>query len=221
MRPDLNRSLRSFFDPRGDDLVARRLRELPGEPDTPYDWTEFRRRERARNWRPRHAVKWQHAATAAGVTVFIAVMAIWGRAAHHEADASASTAGVAPQSQERGVVANGAHANHDVAPKIGAATLALTQQAAIVAAQRANSERAQASQQWLARQPAEPAVVRVGPRLAVANLEDRIAWLDDALTDEQLDDVHSTHVTTLQQERARLVNSLAQVRYAETLAAVN
>jgi hypothetical protein len=219
MRPDLNRSLRSFFDPRGDD-IARRLRELPGELDTPYDWTEFRRRERARNWRPRHAVKWQHAATAAGVTVFIAVMAIWGRSAHHEAGISASTAGVAPQSQERGAAENRAHENNDEALKIGATTLAIAQ-AAIVAAQRANSERAQASQQWLARQPAEPAVVRVGPRLAVANLEDRIAWLDDALTDEQLDDVHSTHVTTLQQERARLVNSLAQVRYAETLAALN
>ena len=220
MRPDLNRSLRSFFDPRGDELVARRLRELPGELDTPYEWAEFRRREQVRNWRPRHAVKWQHAATAAGVTVFIAVMAIWGRAAHHEAGVSASAAGVAPQSQQRGGIENGAHENNDVALKIGTTTVAIAQ-AAIVAAQRANSERAQASQQWLARQPAEPAVVRVGPRLAVANLEDRIAWLDDALTDEQLDDVHSTHVTTLQQERARLVNSLAQVRYAETLAAVN
>ena len=71
------------------------------------------------------------------------------------------------------------------------------------------------------RQPAEPAVVRVGPRLAVANLEDRIAWLDDAVTDEQFGSEDATHVAALQQERARLVNSLAQVRYAETLAAVN
>jgi aryl-alcohol dehydrogenase-like predicted oxidoreductase len=103
--------------------------------------------------------------------------------------------------------------------EIGATTLAAA--AAAVSTQRATSERARASRQWLARQPAEPAVVRVGPRLAVANLEDRIAWLDDALTDEQLDDVPSTHVSALQQERARLVNSLAQVRYAETLAALN
>jgi hypothetical protein len=217
MRPDLNRLSHPVFDSRGDDF-AHRLRELPAELDTPYDWAEFRRRERVRNWRPRHAVKWQHAATAAGVTVFIAVMAMWSRSAQH-AEVSASATGASPQSQERGMHEDSAYEDQKLAARIAAITLAATE--AAIAAQRADYERAQASQQWLARQPAEPTVVRVGPRLAVANLEDRIAWLDDALTDEQFGRVDSTHVEALQVERARLVNSLAQVRYAETLAAVN
>lgn len=211
MRPDLNRSIRSFFDPRGED-IAHRLRELPGETDTPYDWVEFQRRERTRHWRPRQAVKWQHAATAAGVTVFIAVMAMWGRSAQAPHDVIASEAMPSPPAQTQPPSETAKHMA-DVAVGVT--------QAALLAAQRAARERAQASQQWLARQPDEPAVVRVGPRLAVANLEDRIAWLDDALTDQQFGRVDAKQVDMLQQERARLVNSLAQVRYAETLAAVN
>jgi len=220
MRPDLKRSIRSFFDPRGDD-IAHRLRELPGETDTPYDWTEFRRRERARYWRPSHAVKWQHAATAAGVTVFIAVMAMWGRSAHHTAELNAS---VAPPTQVHPVPDDPTRdsPSHDERGMSGQASASesAAAEAALLAALRAARERAQASQQWLARQPDEPAVIRVGPRLAVTNLEDRIAWLDDALTDEQFGR-DAQQVDALRQERARLVNSLAQVRYAETLAVVN
>ncbi len=80
-------------------------------------------------------------------------------------------------------------------------------------------EQQQATREWLARQPAEPALVRVVPRIAVANLEDRIAWFDDALTEESLDSGNADHLKVLQQERARLVASLAQVRYAESLVA--
>ena len=80
-------------------------------------------------------------------------------------------------------------------------------------------EQSKASERWLTHLPAEPAVMRVGTRIAVANLEDRIAWVDDVLSDESLDAVNPTHVGALEHERARLVNSLAQVRYAETLAA--
>jgi hypothetical protein len=78
---------------------------------------------------------------------------------------------------------------------------------------------ARETREWLSRQPAEPALVRVGPRVAVANLEDRIAWFDDALTNERMQGVTADNVKVLQQERARLVRSLAQVRYAEALAA--
>lgn len=212
MRSDLNR----FSSP---DDIAQRLRALPGEPDVPYDWAEFRSREKARHWRPRAAVKWQHAATAAGVTVFIAVMAMWGRSAQHTENVNASAAGIAPQSQQQSAQGNETYEDKELGARI--AGLALEATAAAIESQRLNFERAQASQRWLERQPAEPAVVRVGPRLAVANLEDRIAWLDDAVTDEQFGSEDATHVAALQQERARLVNSLAQVRYAETLAAVN
>jgi hypothetical protein len=79
-------------------------------------------------------------------------------------------------------------------------------------------QQSQASERYLARLPAEPVVMRVGTRSAVADLEDRIAWMDDVLSDERPDS-DQTHVVALQHERARLVNSLAQVRFAETLVA--
>jgi hypothetical protein len=81
------------------------------------------------------------------------------------------------------------------------------------------AEQARVAREWLARQPAEPALVRAGPRLAVASLEDRIAWFDDALTDQRLHGATADQLQVLQQERARLVSSLAQVRYAEALVA--
>jgi hypothetical protein len=81
------------------------------------------------------------------------------------------------------------------------------------------SDQARAAREWLARQPAEPALVRAGPRLAAASLEDRIAWFDDALTDQRLHGASPAQLKMLQQERARLVSSLAQVRFAEALVA--
>jgi hypothetical protein len=53
----------------------------------------------------------------------------------------------------------------------------------------------------------------------VAGLEDRIAQVDDLLTVGRLDGGHPDRVVALQRERARLVGSLAQVRYAEFVAA--
>jgi hypothetical protein len=79
------------------------------------------------------------------------------------------------------------------------------------------AEQARVAREWLARLPEEPALVRAGPRLAVASLEDRIAWFDDALTDQRLHGASAAQLQVLQQERARLVSSLAQVRYAEAL----
>jgi len=79
--------------------------------------------------------------------------------------------------------------------------------------------RSVASERWLAAQPAEPAIVRVGTRAAVMTLEDRIAWADDTLTSMRAKGGEPDRARALQYERDRLVNSLAQVRYAETLAA--
>jgi len=84
--------------------------------------------------------------------------------------------------------------------------------------ERESLAQTQAAEAWLRSLPAEPAVVRVSTRGAVTDLEDRIAWVDDVLSDESVDAVNPTHLVALRHERARLVNSLAQVRYAETLA---
>jgi hypothetical protein len=60
--------------------------------------------------------------------------------------------------------------------------------------------------------------VRVGTRADVLGLEDRIAQVDDLLTAGDAGRGQDVAVLALQRERARLVSSLVQVRYAETLA---
>lgn len=80
------------------------------------------------------------------------------------------------------------------------------------------SAKAAVMERWLESLPSEPAVVRVGAHAAVTGLEDRIAQLDDLLSAERLDQAPPARLLALQQERTRLVGTLAQVRYAETLA---
>jgi hypothetical protein len=211
------------------DDIRQRLRDLPSERQPPYDFTEFRRRAREQAWPKRSAVKWEHAAAAAGITVLIASMAMWGRSEHSHPQVAGSGVATAPINERRdSVPANDAGAASDTAkrPSVpsGAWTPELAEQInkeinAAVAAQVAALGAAPASRRWLAQQPAEPAVVRVGSRLAVANLEDRIAWVDDALSDADTGHADAAGLRALRLERARLVGSLAQVRYAETLAA--
>jgi hypothetical protein len=199
MRPDLNH----FTSPRppgaaGD--LSQQLRELPSQVAPPYDWAEFRRRAGNRSFpRKNNVVMWPYAAAAAGLTAVVAAMAILGTGSGNQVhegteSSSATVRAETPDADE----ANPSPANAD----------------AIVAASRARETR-----EWLARQPAEPVVVRAGSRIVVANLEDRIAWFDDAMTDGRLRGASSDRINVLQQERARLVSSLAQVRYAEVLAA--
>lgn len=75
--------------------------------------------------------------------------------------------------------------------------------------------RAGAAERWLASLPREPVVVHVGTRAAVMGIEDRIAQVDDLLSGAREE---PARLAVLQQERARLVGTLVQVRYAETLA---
>jgi hypothetical protein len=70
----------------------------------------------------------------------------------------------------------------------------------------------------LASLPREPAVARVAERAAVTGLEDRIAQVDDLLSAARSEHAQPARIETLQQERTRLVGTLLQVRYAETLA---
>jgi len=81
------------------------------------------------------------------------------------------------------------------------------------------SDTANANSLWLASLPAEPAITRLDTRVAVVDLEDHIAWIDDLLNTVQAESAQSPHIRTLQRERAQLIASLAKVRYVETLAA--
>jgi hypothetical protein len=76
----------------------------------------------------------------------------------------------------------------------------------------ANAER------WLNAQPRR-AIVRVPTQMAVTELEDQIAAIDDQLTAVGLSQSQAGQLAILQRDRAQLVESLAQVRYAQILVA--
>jgi hypothetical protein len=82
----------------------------------------------------------------------------------------------------------------------------------------APAPRAGTAERWLASLPSEPAMVRVGTRAAVMGLEDRIAQVDDLLSAPGDAADAPERLRALQQERSRLVGTLVQVRYAQTLA---
>jgi hypothetical protein len=189
MRPDVNHFLR----PRGRVVPAEdipnRLRELASEATPPYDWQEFRRRSHEHAARKGRHVKW------------------WPHAA-----AAAGLAGVVTA---MALLGNGSNADY------GLVTETAQSLGGSVATSRPVSGEpgVPATRDWLARQPAEPVVVRVGSHITVTNLEDRIAFYDDVLMNERLQGANAEQVKVLQQERARLVSTLAQVRYAEALMA--
>jgi hypothetical protein len=82
-------------------------------------------------------------------------------------------------------------------------------------------ERTRALEGWLAGLPQDHAVVRVGAHAAVTSLQDQIAALDDLMSAERVEGAQPTRLDALERQRSQLVNSLAQVQYAEMLASAN
>ena len=66
---------------------------------------------------------------------------------------------------------------------------------------------------------AEPRIVRADTYLAVAELEDHIASIDDALNVARVYAPRGAEVARLEQTRAELLDSYARVRYAEMVSA--
>ena len=67
--------------------------------------------------------------------------------------------------------------------------------------------------------PSEPRIVRADTYLAVAALEDHIASIDDALNVARAYSPRGEEVARLERTRAELLDSYAQVRYAELVSA--
>jgi hypothetical protein len=199
--------------------VAQRLRDLPEEVAQPYDWAEFQRRARI----GRHARaggvlraggvfsdrsgKKRNAAIAAGLVALLVAVAVWTRFGSSQ-DAPDGPALADNESASWSSMVPGSDAVITTSPD-GDVTIRFT----------AAGRRANVVEKWLVTLPDEPVVVRVGTRAVVAGLEDRIAQLDDILSAERVEGVQPARLVVLQEQRARLVSSLAQVRYAETLAA--
>lgn len=176
-------------------VAAERLRALPDVESEPYGWAEFKRRaSRAARVDARYG-------TAAALTTKAAAAMLL------VAGATALTAWMWGES------ARPAHLSSEIAP------VSTNVEPRDKRDGRSDSEdsRERAMELWLAHQPAEPAMVRVGAYAAVAGLEDRIAQLDDLLTTARVEGVEAARLSPLEEQRTRLVSSLAQVRYAETL----
>ncbi|MFO7278017.1 MAG: hypothetical protein DIU56_013345 [Pseudomonadota bacterium] len=181
-----------FQDEPRTSALARRLRELPAEERPPYDWNEFLRRAQARAAPARRA---RHRGYAAAAAAFVAVVI--------------------------GAALMGRLASRSVAPDgfTGSNTLSASSSYFAPKDDEQLTALVAAAERWLASLPQEPAVVRVDTRLAVTGLEDRIAWMDERITAERMAGAPPERLEALERERARLVQSLVQVRYAETLAA--
>ena len=172
-------------------------------------------------------------AAAAALLLFVCAIAVWGRLGggrHVVADSTAIEEGV----QTWGTADGASGADRQSLAQVNGAALrpddrdlaqgevsgspdAMSAGPTPGESQKA-AKRSRAIESWLATLPQEPTVVRVGTRASVAGLEDRIAQVDDLMTSMRIDGTRSDRVAALQQERLRLVGSLAQVRYAEVVA---
>jgi hypothetical protein len=74
------------------------------------------------------------------------------------------------------------------------------------------------AQRWLDAHPPR-ALVRVPAQMAVTELEDQIATMDDQLNAVRLSHPHAQQLALLQRDRAQMLESLAQVRYAQNMVA--
>jgi len=168
--------------------IVRHLRSLPQEIRQPYDWAEFRHRARERT-----DVAAREAVTNRRYLALAAAVVLLavGVATWVRLTPTSELAFVGPE--------------------------ALSESNTQLMADNVDA-RAAFAERWLAALPSDPVVVRVGTRAAVAGLEDRIAQLDDLLSAARVEGAQPARLAPLEQQRARLVNSLVQVRYAETLA---
>jgi hypothetical protein len=168
--------------------LSRLLRELPAQSAPPYAYQEFERRARERARSARSLAGGQRLAIAAVIGVGLLALLV-------------RLSGPVPLAKH---------------PRsVGGSSLT---PAASAPEDDVLPPRAAASERWLASLPSEPAVVHVGTRAAVMGLEDRIAQLDDLLSAARGAPAAPARLAALQQERSRLLGTLVQVRYAETLA---
>ena len=202
----------------------QRLRTLPTEARPPYNWQEFQRRSAAtsRAATSRAATNWRPLAAAAALLLFVCAIAVWGRIGgggrHVVADSGALEDGVRTWHAGASPTEDGSRRDAERTADVDASPSS-AEEPRETGGSATSVNRSRAIEAWLAALPREPAVVRVGTRSAVASLEDRIALVDDLMTSLRVNGTPSDRVAALQRERLRLVGSLAQVRYAEVVAA--
>lgn len=193
--------------------TADRLRRFAIDSQLPYAWPEFQRRARLRAAAAagRSRAKLSNVSVAAALLLLVGTLALVSRTHSPAVTAHAGTHAAAQR------VETGESRPEEAGLAAGRDRTAGPERASETAGDPL--ARARVAERWLASLPPEPVIVRFGTRVAVTGLEDRIAQLDDLLTAANFDDVHPVHRQALQQERGRLITTLAQVRLAEALAA--
>ncbi len=172
-----------------DPELLQRLRDLPDAGSPPYGFSEFSHRYSRR--RIRQAQRPLHLLVAALAVV------IGGYVVRHGLSPLLNTVSPAPDPS----LALMAPPEDEPGPARRAVLLPTV-----------NAER------WLDAHP-QRALVRVPAQMAVTELEDQIATMDDQLNTVRLSQQPAQQLALLQRDRAQLVESLAQVRYAQYLVA--
>jgi hypothetical protein len=173
-------------------IIARRLSAAMDESaETPYDWAEFQRR--------------QHSS-------------MLSRAITRTIERNRSAAiGAAVLAAVLMTAAPFIRLNHEHTPP----TTPSVTVARSTVSDLQEQARTRAIESWLAALPRDHALVRVGTHAAVSGLQDQIAALDDLMSTERVAGAQPTSLDPLERQRAQLVNSLAQLQYAEMLASAN
>lgn len=196
------------------EAVSQKLRELPRVLPPPFGWEELQqRRSRRRAERHPRAVgarsggaRRRALALAACAVLLVEVAVVASRFNRS-----------GPEPERRPARAETAQLARPAARTDTAQPAQSSQPAVAAQGFDALLARADAAERWLASEPDDGPVVRVSTHLAVAHLEDRIASMDDLLNLERLQHARAARLRALQLQRAQLVDSLAQVRYAEIL----
>jgi len=209
-------------DPSGD-VVREKLRRLSAELRPPVGWDELGARilrARAGRSAPEPSGRWggelerlrrgpvRWSAAAAACVGLLAVAGIVGSRHHAELHVRPTAAHVV----------GGTIASTDTSGRVQHSAAEASPSAMADSEAQQALARAATAEHWLANEPESPTVVHVSSRLAVVDLENGIASLDDELDAARVLDGGAVRVRKLQLERAQLVDSLAQIRYAEMLA---
>lgn len=180
---------RTHFE--GAQLTAARLRALPAQTDAPDRWLAIQYALRARG-DVRSAPKarrpgWLLPAASAALVVIAVLITV-------------SSQGPRDRSHSQSVAIDDA--------RTGSAPVQVPAPAALIA----ESQRLEAV---LASLPADARLTRAGTALTVADLEDRIRWVDYRLDLVTESGINPRQADLLWRERVELLNSLVAVRYAD------
>jgi hypothetical protein len=183
-------------------VIARRLQTLADQSsDAPYEWAEFQRRRSVRSTMSRLTGPGRVAAIGASAVAAVLVLAMT-IAITHSSRPHITASTLAPEPAD--LASHGVSAGGSVS-----------------VADHSQLTHTRAIEGWLADLPRDPTVVRVGAHAAVTSLQDQIAALDDLMSAERVAGAKQSRLDALELQRAQLVSSLAQLRYAEMLASAS